>query len=165
MHNLSLSRPSEVTNLHCLMKWPRWFKLLQYDGAMCRPQTALEDLTLSRWEWAYPLLLLQQPLSKWQNPSFCIDQLFFCLLADTFRHFRPLSVHMLSHPLNLASRSLLIPNCDWLSCNLRWTVTDECKLFFLLPLSFSPLGGVMKSYHRWQSQTGRHSSGALAWVM
>lgn len=56
----------------------------------------------------------------------------------------PLTYHFLPllHP-NLPSRSLLILAGDWLSCNLRWTLTDECKLFFFLSLPL--LSGVMKS--------------------
>lgn len=102
-------------------------------------QPELEDIAPSRWEW----MRLWQPFSKWQNVFFCIDQLFFCLSAGIRRPSLPLVIPPSHHHNPLSSRSLLIFAGDWLSSNLRWTLTDECKLFFFLSLPL--LSRVVKS--------------------
>lgn len=119
----------------------RGIELKGCDGLVCQPQPELEDIALSRWEWT----TLWQPFSKWQKSI----QLYWSVILLSFNgHLQTLLSSLLPSavtpaPPNLPSRSLLILVGDWLSCNLRWTLMDECKLFFFLSLPVR--SGVMKS--------------------
>lgn len=101
------------------------------DGLTCQPQPELEDIALSRWEWTN----LWQPVSKWQNPSFRIDQLLFFLSTGIFRPSSRLFFPVLWH--------LPLPTCPaapyWSSLVIGWTViwdghwrmSAKCFSFFL----------------------------------
>ena len=95
------------------------------DGPTCHPQPEPEVIAPSRWEWT----TLWQPFSKWQNPSFCIDQLFFCLPAGIFRSSLPLLIPPLTCP---AAPYWSSPVIGWaVIWDGHWRMSANCFSFSL----------------------------------
>lgn len=134
-----------------LAVWSSWtrereqrsIELKRHDGRMNQPQSETEDIALSRWEWT----TLWQPVSKWQNPSFHIDQLFFCLSAVIFRPSLPLFILSSRHHNPLPAAPY------WSSLVIGWTVIWDGHWWMSANcFSFS----LLHSSRGWWSHNPRH---------